>query len=212
MKPNSAILFILSIMCLSGCYAYPSYKDRYGHTLKPAHPKDYSKWYFSNPKQTAPQPFDISRFGAEVALENGDQPVEYVTADDVNRLKETVPQLLLFVWNPDCPSGNELTEYADKFDALGIPVILVSLTYDVPMIQSKLKNTGFNKRAIYIIPSVGYYPNNIVDKEIAFLKILCNSCYRDYRDELLSAQGLLFQKDTTVLLYNMQYEDMERLF
>lgn len=118
---------------------------------------------------------------------------------------------MLFVWNPDCPSGNNLVEYAHKFDSIGAPVVLASLTYDVEMIQSKIKNTRFNKRTIYIIPSVGYYPDNIVDKEIAFLKILCKSCYRDYRDELLLTQGLLFKRDTTVLLYDMRYEEIEGL-
>lgn len=92
MNPNGIILFILSIMCLSGCYSYPSYKDRYGNTLRPAHPKDYSKWYFRNPKWAAPQPFDISRFGADVALESGNQPIEYLTVEDVNTLKEKLPQ------------------------------------------------------------------------------------------------------------------------
>lgn len=205
------ILLFLCTILIAGCYHYPYYHDRNGNKFRPSHPKDISKWYFSSPKRSAPQSFDISHFGKDLQFEGSDQPIEYLTTDDVNTLKEKVPQLLLFIWNPYCSGENEIVKYANKFDSLGVPVIIASLNYDVDMVKSKLKNTRFAKRAIYIIPSVGYYPNNIVDKENAFLKILCKSCYKDYQDELALAQGLLFKKGIPTVLYDLKYDDIKKL-
>ncbi len=91
MNSNSILSFFLCVILISGCYSYPYYHDRYGNTLKPGHPEDYSKWYLSNSKRSVPQPFDMHRFGADVALESGNQPIEYLTIEDVNTLKEKLP-------------------------------------------------------------------------------------------------------------------------
>jgi hypothetical protein len=140
--------------------------------------------------------FNIDRVEKEVYTPG----IRYLLAQDViNYAKFIKKDLLVIIYNPFCNASDEfnLALYAENE---GIPYMLVSSTNDTNMIHKWFAQAQPTKTHKYIIPSGVGFPREVLQKYNRFVAAICDSCRKEYRDELRYVKYLIIKKNDRVVL------------
>lgn len=201
------IILILSVL-LSGCIVLHDRNGRRYSNFAPVN--DHYRQFLKAGGDPSNIPY-LNSTNRDFEHTNGGTRLRYLDAADVETIGKKHRRFLLLFWLPGCPAQTGVVNLVRKGDSLGIPVYLVSLTYDTDRIRSVTTRLNYNNDIIFILPnSEGDY---VIKKIIHFIQQTCPTCYTAYRDDVSWAQGLFFDAGKVPeVLFRVQDSTIQRLF
>lgn len=189
-------LVLIGCILISGCMQV--YYNRDGKVFKyPIEKKDRIIPNDSVDKYA----FNVEYFQAGVKNE---QHIKYIKPVDIVELLKQNKNLLIIFYYPVCPQTKNQLEIAQYAKSKSLPYLLISTVNEPDKIIEW--NKKFELENIYscILPSNNKDSSGILTKRANLISLLCKTCTKKYRDELIDVDYILFTNYGNQIYLNIE--------
>ena len=152
-------------------------------------------------------PFSIQNHEHKTATINNKRVVVDFSGDDVQLIKESGREYLIYFWNAYCSGTTKAINTLDSLNLSGKNVIIASLRSDYNRVSTKLEKKSFSKHPYYFIED-GSYSNLLLNRIIDFIKDACPDCYNKDKDEVMFCSYLYVKGDSVKVVYHTDEDNV----
>lgn len=130
---------------------------------------------------------------------NTDPQVQYIQPSDIEDILQSTEELFIILYYPNCKAAADYIKLAKNAEKRGIPFILISITNSPKTMKKSYELGGIENKNCYIIPFTKHYTDEILTKKVQFISEICETCYQQYKDELLYTEFIIMKEKGEVV-------------